>query len=457
MSKLLRTLGIPFLFWICVIPAYAGWVVDGDPVVILRDIRVTSVWTEVEGRIYYDGGAVVVNGTNVTYTNLSFEVHGDGRFSGDLDLTNGMLFVSGTGLVVGASVLSEAGMGNWDAAYGWGDHGAGGYLTAEVDPLFSNFEAVGGTIEGSVAIGEDNVLNDALSSLLAGTENTIRNGEFIDRVAAIGSERILFTDAADTAAAAGCFNVIFTNGNCYVAFAGGAKDGLVASPGFYSGYDFESQGLNWNIVFSMPGSGVFTSTVDRSFNVHAPVGGSWFDGDMDLDGNLDVDGNLYGDRGEFSTEVLVGTSGVTEASIDRWDRSAASAVSLCWSLTGNASGWDGVEYLRTVPVAGVIQEVWMSLGERGNDGQTRVDLLRASPAGPFTNQATNITFSSLYTTNWPALDGLSASSALPTRILAAQPDVSMAVSRGDVLRIDILEAGATGAENLTVEVVIGLE
>ena len=32
-------------------------------------------------------------------------------------------------------------LGNWDSAYGWGDHSTEGYLTSETDPVFAASDA----------------------------------------------------------------------------------------------------------------------------------------------------------------------------------------------------------------------------------------------------------------------------------------------------------------------------
>ena len=57
--------------------------------------------------------------------NISLTTHGAGvvNISSDIDM--------------GTNVISDTKVGQWDTAYGWGDHGAAGYLTAETNDLSS--------------------------------------------------------------------------------------------------------------------------------------------------------------------------------------------------------------------------------------------------------------------------------------------------------------------------------
>ena len=51
-----------------------------------------------------------------------------------------------------ASGIGSGDIANWNAAFGYGDHASAGYLVSESDPGLVAFQALGGTISGSVAI-----------------------------------------------------------------------------------------------------------------------------------------------------------------------------------------------------------------------------------------------------------------------------------------------------------------
>jgi hypothetical protein len=65
-----------------------------------------------------------------------------GNFDWDSkDITNiNDLEVTGT-LTIGAEAVTDSEVGDWNAAFGWGDHGGAGYLTAEADPVFLAHDA----------------------------------------------------------------------------------------------------------------------------------------------------------------------------------------------------------------------------------------------------------------------------------------------------------------------------
>ena len=46
---------------------------------------------------------------------------------------------------MGTNTITDIKVGQWDTAYGWGDHGAAGYLTSETDPIFTAHAANGVT------------------------------------------------------------------------------------------------------------------------------------------------------------------------------------------------------------------------------------------------------------------------------------------------------------------------
>ena len=69
-------------------------------------------------------------------------IRGDGIVS-----SNGTLAVE-SNLVVGTGIVNDSAISNWDAAYGWGDHGEAGYLTAETDDAaMSAVAAVSGRVD----------------------------------------------------------------------------------------------------------------------------------------------------------------------------------------------------------------------------------------------------------------------------------------------------------------------
>lgn len=47
------------------------------------------------------------------------------------------------GLSIGGSSISSVAVGNWNAAYSWGNHAEAGYLTSETDPVFTASDAYG--------------------------------------------------------------------------------------------------------------------------------------------------------------------------------------------------------------------------------------------------------------------------------------------------------------------------
>ena len=79
MSRLRKLFWLPLVYWALVCPVYAGWVVDGENVIILKDLQQTSVWTEADGGIFYNAGPVLVGDTNVSEVGTLFEVRGPGR------------------------------------------------------------------------------------------------------------------------------------------------------------------------------------------------------------------------------------------------------------------------------------------------------------------------------------------------------------------------------------------
>jgi len=83
---------------------------------------------------------------SVTTTGASPSVSAAGNLTIETTASSGNISLTpnGTGVVnvnsnidMGTNVISDAKVGQWDTAYGWGDHGTAGYLTAETNDLSS--------------------------------------------------------------------------------------------------------------------------------------------------------------------------------------------------------------------------------------------------------------------------------------------------------------------------------
>ena len=105
------------------------------------------------------------------------------------------------------TTLTNWNAANWDTAYGWGDHGTVGYLTAEADTL-DTVTGRGGTTTNTIQVGQINIGTGSTeinaqgnatfagileSSLLVNTNNTPTAGEGIE----------MFYDASASGGAAG--------------------------------------------------------------------------------------------------------------------------------------------------------------------------------------------------------------------------------------------------------------
>jgi hypothetical protein len=64
--------------------------------------------------------------------------NGSRAMTGDLDMGGNSITNVAAGSIVfeDGTAISAAGVGNWNTAFGWGDHSLAGYLTAETDPVW---------------------------------------------------------------------------------------------------------------------------------------------------------------------------------------------------------------------------------------------------------------------------------------------------------------------------------
>jgi len=87
---------------------------------------------------------------------------------------------------------------------------------------------------------------------------------------------------------------------------------------------------------------------------------------------------------------------------------------------------------------GSIDRVWITLGDRGRNGDTIIDINIGSLSGSFTTQQNAISTSTIYTNqaNRPTLAGLNGSESENAFIEAAAPDISV-FDNGDFLSVDI--------------------
>ena len=101
------------------------------------------VWTGASNLYYLQtqADAKFATGTPVYVESDPLAVLADGTrpMSGDLDMGGNSITNVADGSIQFAdgTALSSAGVAHWNTAYGWGDHGEEGYLTAETDPVYS--------------------------------------------------------------------------------------------------------------------------------------------------------------------------------------------------------------------------------------------------------------------------------------------------------------------------------
>ncbi len=106
----------------------------------------TPVYVESDP-IYSADKANIATGTPIYVESdpLAVLVDGSRAMTGDLDMGGNSITNVADGSIQFAdgTALSSTGVGNWNTAYGWGDHGEEGYLTTETDPEFTASPAAG--------------------------------------------------------------------------------------------------------------------------------------------------------------------------------------------------------------------------------------------------------------------------------------------------------------------------
>ena len=123
---------------------------------------------------------------------------------------------------------------------------------------------------------------------------------------------------------------------------------------------------------------------------------------------------------------------------------------LTWVINGPVVTGQNQDDLRVAIRPGYVRSVYITLGDRGGEGTTLVDINRGIPGTPHTTQQNNITLTTIYTTqaNRPALTGAAGSATDNAYIKAADPDVQ-SFDEGDVFGIDV-DSVAPQAADLSV-------
>ena len=105
----------------------------------LSDVVITTPTTNqvlaYNGTNWVNSAAAAGSGT---VTSVALTVPTGLSVTGSPITTNGTIAVTYS---TGYAIPTTSSQGNWDTAYGWGDHSTEGYLTSESDPVFSASEA----------------------------------------------------------------------------------------------------------------------------------------------------------------------------------------------------------------------------------------------------------------------------------------------------------------------------
>ena len=113
-----------------------------------------------------------------------------------------------------------------------------------------------------------------------------------------------------------------------------------------------------------------------------------------------------------------------------------------WTIIGSiAATGTGVDGIRIVPFNCNIIAVYMAMVERGNDGNTIIDINVGTPSPALTSPGdsdTNIALSTIYTNqaNRPTIPGDSANKNDNYVLLAQQPDI-VSLVKGQILSFDV--------------------
>jgi len=126
---------------------------------------------------------------------------------------------------------------------------------------------------------------------------------------------------------------------------------------------------------------------------------------------------------------------------DNWTNIPAqntNTETLTWVSIGAVSTGSEIDGFRVMSSSGTIQRVWMTLGNRGNNGSNVVDINIGSLSGSFTTQQNAIVLSTIYTdqADRPTLEGLSGSSSDNAFIEAPLPAITN-FDIGDVFSTDV--------------------
>jgi len=140
-----------------------------------------------------------------------------------------------------------------------------------------------------------------------------------------------------------------------------------------------------------------------------------------------------------------------------WKCTVLDTDRFIWNFNGQLSIASVFDGLRVAPKNGLITSVYLTLNERGRNGDTIIDINKGVPGIPHTTQQNNIVLTTLYTTqaNRPSLAGLNSAMNENAFIKGVLPDVFL-FSAGDIFSADI-DAKATQGSDLTVTMEVEYE
>jgi len=143
--------------------------------------------------------------------------------------------------------------------------------------------------------------------------------------------------------------------------------------------------------------------------------------------------------------------GEDDVVIKSYVRTNINSAIIQWSIIGPVSSTGiTIDGLRFVPFNSDIEAIYVSLAERGNTGNTIIDINKGSPTlaspGDFD---TNVALNSIYTTqaNRPTLPGNNPTSGQNLILWSLQPDIT-SLNQGEVLSFDV-DQKVSGARDLT--------